>query len=216
MTHTSPLSSARADAEAAAAAFVAAKQKFHAAENTFRIAQSAVSAETYARLESQSRGGPRPAHGYVPPKTAAQITAELSEKRLGAAQNAMACAESAMNGAAAALLKIENAILNAHRDALAVLIREAIRSGDAATADGMLAELRALSPPDMCVRLNQQFRLSLSVRELLDDHPEAMRIDVPVDRLRGETHGDYEALRAAILEASEAAYAATHQQQEVA
>jgi hypothetical protein len=205
----SPLSSARALAEGAREKFTIAKAAFHRAENTHKIA---LGAATQERIQSRLGpwGGPPRRHvppGEKAPPTALESVAAEAKKKAEAAELQFNSAQMALSSAEAALLTIENEILNRWRDNKAFEIRKALNAGDPRReAEVMLAELKVLCPPDACVRRHQQFKLSLQVRELLDDHPEAMRVNTPINILRGEGHVDYEARRAEILEESEAAF----------
>jgi hypothetical protein len=200
-----PLAEARARIDAARETYDAAKIQWRDANRAAVAAKAPYDAERHERSMQISRGGPRPAANFVPPKTAAALAAdeaqaafETAEMRMNNAQRALAAAESS-------LLAIENRILTRWRDQRAREYRQLQLNGapDEVLA-AKLAELRLMCPPNTCVRLHQRFTLSALVREVLDEHPDVLQIDTPVSELRGETSGGYEKRRAEILAAAEA------------
>jgi hypothetical protein len=208
----SPLSNARSLAEGCRMAFTQAKAAFHRAQTTHTLAAGAARDERLSKTHGAWGGQPRRTASMPPlPPTVLEIEAEEAKRKFEMAEHAFTSAQVALASAESQLLEIENSILNGHRNTLAVKIRAAMSNGDPA-ADGLLEELKVLCPPDSCIRLHQRFRLSFAVKELLDAQQQVMLIDTPINILRGEGHHDYETRRAQILDESEAAYSATHQE----
>jgi hypothetical protein len=209
MTPSSPLSIARTEVEDARANFTHLKSAFHRAEATAKLAGEAARNERLQKTQGAWGGAPRGAPGPKPP-TALETAAANAKTKFEAAERAYIGAQNALNAVEAALLTIENGILNRWRDKKAFAIRQVLNAGAPSEhVEALLADLKELCPPDSMVRLNQQFTLSLQVRELLDAHQDTLRVNTPVNELRGEGHLNYEARRAAILDASETEFNAS-------
>jgi hypothetical protein len=178
-----------------------AKAAWRDKKSAAAAASAVAAAERHERNMIISRGGPRPAPNFVPPKTAAQLAADEAQAACDGAEARMNSAQIALNAAAATLLAQENRILTRWRDSLARTIRQAQTEGwpDEIVAP-LLADLRLMCPPDTVVRLHQRFTLSAIVREVLDEQPHELHLHTPVDQLRGEVGGAaYEKKRAQIL-----------------
>jgi hypothetical protein len=194
------LSQLRAKVDAARSAHERAKKHWCDKKNVAASKKAVWDAERYERAMIVSRGGPRPAPNFVPPKTQAEIAADAALSTLTTAEARMIEAHNAVNVAESKLLSAENAILSRWRDNLAREIRALQLTGiDDNELAAKLAELRLMCPPYMEVRINQRFALSALVREVLDEQPDILHIDTPVSELRGEAHIGYERRRAQIL-----------------
>jgi hypothetical protein len=197
------LTEARDRIDAARETFDAAKIDWCAKSKAATLALAAFNVERQERAAVISRGGPRPLAGFVPPKSAAELAADAAQAAFNDAELRMNSAQRALAAAESSLLAIENRILNRWRDQCARDIRWLQEIG--APEDEIatrLAELKLMCPDDTQVRITQRFTLSLVVRDLLDRTGD-VRLDVPVNVLRGEGSGGYEQKRAAILAAAE-------------
>jgi hypothetical protein len=193
-----------ASVEAKRKALDSARTVWLQAKDRHAAAKAAVDEEVYQAGLIRSRGGPRRLAGSTAPPTAAEIAATAAAQALAATELRLTSAKAALDNAEAALLIAENRILDRWRHLRALEIMELQRT-DAAPVliASKLSELRAMCPPDTVQRLHQRFKLSSLVRDVLDDQPDSIHIDTPVDQLRGENGGDYEAKRASILRESE-------------
>jgi hypothetical protein len=202
------LSQARSTVAAARGKFDSTKKAFHAAEAKLRTAQGAVGDDQYERQLLLGRGGPRGAPGHKAPATIAlEAAAEAAQVKLTTAEISYAGAANELKQAESALLAAENRILDRWRTVRALEIMKLQRSdADAELIAQRLAELRVMCPPDTAVRIHQRFALSAIVRDVLGDEPSELRLDVPVNELRGESHWDYETKRAEILAQAESTH----------
>jgi hypothetical protein len=197
------LNEAREKVESYRGKFENSKVEWCSAKAAATVAQAAFNAERHERAMEVSRGGPRPAPNFVPPKTAAAIAADEAQVAFASAEAAMNSSQAALSAAQTALLSLENRVLNSWRNQLARTIRQLqLEGADEAMAE-KLAELRVMCPPESCVRINQRFSLSALVREVLDENPAELHLHTPVNELRGTEGGwAYEAKRAEILAAA--------------
>jgi hypothetical protein len=199
------LSQARSTVAAARGKFDSTKKAFHAAEAKLRTAQGAVGDDQYERQLLLSRGGPRGAPGHKAPATIAlEDAAEAAQIKLTTAEISYTTAANELKQAESALLTAENRILDRWRTVRALEIMKLQRSdADAELIAQRLAELRLMCPEDTSVRIHQRFMLSSLVRDVLGDRSDDLRLDVPVDQLRGGDHWNYETKRAEILAQAE-------------
>jgi hypothetical protein len=202
----SPLTRLRAAVTKAQAKFDTVSFELRKATEANRTAQGKAADERYERGLELSRGGPRRAPGDTPPPTALETAAAATEQKLQAVRGRHFIAQTALTNAEAALLDVENRIINRHRESLALQFKEAERNGASQNELAAIrAQLRAATPHEMQVRLNQRFTVSSLVREVLDDGDDGtgLRLDVPGPVLRGEVGPDYDQVRAAILAEAE-------------
>jgi hypothetical protein len=197
------LASKRAAVEAATEKLEHMKAKWLKANRVAEVAHDAAEFERGEKVRMLELGGPRPGPGHKPPPTAREVAESEANSKLATARYQLATAKIEFNNAAADLLAAENRILNRwrHQRALEILELQRIDAAPELIAE-KLAELRVLTPPDTCVRLDQRFTVSALVDSLLHDRRDA--INVRVDELRGEIDtGTYEKRRAEVLAQAE-------------
>src|SRR5580658_7217170 len=175
------LTQLRAKVDAARTTHDRAKEQWCDKKSAAAAANAVLTAEKYERAVDQSRGGPRSAAGFVPPKTAKQLAADAATAALDRSEIRMNDAARAMSAAQAALLFVENQILSRWRNSLARTIRQGQSEGwpDEIVAP-LIADLKLMCPPDTAVRLHQRFTLSALVRDLLDETPDVLRVNTSV------------------------------------
>jgi hypothetical protein len=109
-----------------------------------------------------------------------------------------------LKNAEAALLSLENRVLNDWRNTRAREYRQLERDGAPPEAlAAALAELKLMCPDDTQVPINKRFSISSLVRDVLGDRTGEVRLDTPVNVLRGGSANGYEKRRAEILAAAE-------------
>ena len=187
--------------------FESARVEFRLAETADRNAAGAARDERIERSMEIGRGGPRPNPAWTPPKSVLALEADAAAASRSITEQRANSAASELRNAEAALLAAENRILSAWRDCKAREFKALERDGATPEALAALrAELKAVTPPDSAVRINQRFNISSLVREVLNEQPEGdLALHTPVNQLSGLGGGaEYERRRREILDAAEA------------